>query len=128
MNNNNNEKNTITNTIIEGKSTAEKLICIICYNLPFKPQYLNCCEQIICLNCIVDTLKVKFECPFCRHQNPTFSVPNKFVFRIFDEIIMKCRYTDCEEKLNYSNIFEHEMKCPKNPKPTLSNQIDFSLK
>jgi hypothetical protein len=37
--------------------------------------------------------------------------------RTFDEIIMKCSFESkgCEEKMNYSNILEHEKKCPKNP-------------
>jgi hypothetical protein len=58
--------------------------------------------------------------------------------RTFDEVIMKCRFNEkgCEEKMNYSNILEHEKKCEKNPyKNIINNPVnltnstnDFSLK
>lgn len=107
----------IDNIIVEGQSTAEKLNCVICINLPYKPQYLDCCEQLICLNCIEQCMKGKKECPFCKSNSPTYKNPNKFIMRTFDEVIMKCRYAEkgCEEKMNYSNILEHEKKCEKNP-------------
>ena len=132
------EKKTIDNIIVEGQSTVEKLNCVICYTLPYQPQYLNCCEQIICLNCIEECLSARGECPFCKNKNPTYQTPNKFIMRTFDEVIMKCRFVDkgCEEKMNYSNILEHEKKCEKNPNKNTNNnpansinsQQDFSLK
>lgn len=130
MDNGSEEIYIIPNTIVEGQLVAEKLKCIICYNLPYLPKYLSCCEQIICLSCINECLKMKKQCPFCKNNNPNFSEPNKFVMRTFDEVIMKCKFTDCDEKMSYTNILDHENKCPKNlnPKPLPIKKYDFYLK
>ena len=41
-------------------------VCPICVDSFTNPTATSCCQNVFCLECIVESLKYKSECPFCR--------------------------------------------------------------
>ena len=138
-----NTSNLMTNKIFSGKEAAEKLHCCVCSNLSYLPQFLSCCKNLVCHECLQINLLLKNECPSCKIVIPVYVRPDEKILALFEEVVLNCKYTEkgCEEKMSYSKILAHEKRCQFNPnrqsigslgidfsKLSFASHTDFSLK
>ena len=69
---------------------------------------LECCDKLLCINCLENMLKVEKtspKCPYCNNKNFTFTLPQRVVTRIFEDFIFKC--PKCSQNVKYENYHDH---------------------
>ncbi len=95
------------------KKTIESLMCIICRKICIYPRMIKCCDNIMCKICIEPWLLKNNSCPICRHKCPVLEAPNKFIMRLFDNVIVECPNKDngCKDKIVYGNLSAHINLC-----------------
>ena len=57
-----------------------KKLCPICFDEIEKPVNMKCCQNLICFSCIMKSLNISKNCPFCRKK-----VKNSHDFLVIDE-------------------------------------------
>ena len=92
--------------------TIEKdLTCPICQGILNDPYFCNKCQNNFCANCISKYKINNNKCPF-RCKNPEY-VNNKFLKKIFNELLkFKCG-KDCDEIIPYKDVNKHYKNCYK---------------
>jgi hypothetical protein len=91
------------------KSHEKEFTCFICFGIVLKPRILNCCEFLICLNCLHNIIIYKnTNCPMCKSPI-SFSKPNKLIMRLFENLSFKCLSEEegCKTLLSYKKFFYH---------------------
>jgi len=89
-------------------SNLNDFICCICLNICYDPIILDCCEKILCINCLKDLIKINeniLKCPYCNNKNFNFSLPNKIINRFLGTLFFNC--PQCNEKIEYNFYHEH---------------------
>lgn len=96
-------------------SNSNDLICCICLNICFEPIFLDCCQKLLCLNCLENLIKNNqnsLKCPYCNNKKFTFNLPNKLINRFFEALLFKCPL--CNENIQYKFYHEHLYNTCKN--------------
>jgi hypothetical protein len=91
------------------KLNEKEFTCFICFGIVFKPRILNCCEYLVCLGCLNRIIIYKITyCPMCKSPI-SFSQPNKFIMRLFENLRLKClsETEGCKKVLEYKKFFHH---------------------
>lgn len=97
-----------TDNLIE-KCHEKEFTCFICFGIILKPRILNCCEYLVCLGCLNKIIVYKnTHCPICKSPI-SYSHPNKFIMRLFENLTFKClaESEGCKKTLPYRKFFYH---------------------
>jgi hypothetical protein len=83
--------------------------CVVCNEI-ILPPILQCAEgHLICSEC----KKHCNTCPQCRCRLTT---SRNFIFeKIIEDMKFKCKYLNCNEKVEYKNLIEHHKTCKNKP-------------
>ena len=85
------------------------ITCPICQGIINDPYFCNKCQNNFCSNCINKWKYYNTKCPF-RCLSPIY-IQNKFLTRIFSELLkFKCQ-KGCDEIISYNNISTHFENC-----------------
>ena len=85
------------------------ITCPICQGIINDPYFCNKCQNNFCSNCINKWKYNNTKCPF-RCLSPIY-IQNKFLTRIFSELLkFKCQ-KGCGEIISYNNISTHFENC-----------------
>ena len=85
------------------------ITCPICQGIINDPYFCNKCQNNFCSNCINKWKYNNTKCPF-RCLSPIY-IQNKFLTRIFSELLkFKCQ-KGCDEIISYNNISTHFENC-----------------
>lgn len=131
----------ITQNLVQADSSiVNEFLCIVCFNISYKPLLISCCSRIFCFICAYEILKIKGKCPFCYNKEIQFELPNKLIFRILNSLKIICPLSkafisqsnnsiiECKEDLSHNNFLDHllnKCKITKMIKDTLRNKSDF---
>jgi hypothetical protein len=110
MDNNSNASSNILPSGIQdhcliGDTLQEELICPICLSICFKPLMIECCQKLICSECIRLVIEKFKNCPLCKNGRLNFDSPSKFINRLFDHVSFECTW--CSEIVNYALYHDH---------------------
>ena len=85
------------------------ITCPICQGIINNPYFCNKCQNNFCYTCITKWMSINNKCPF-KCQEPEY-INNKFLKRIFSELLkFKCE-KGCKEIISYEDINTHNEKC-----------------
>ena len=85
------------------------ITCPICQGIINDPYFCNKCQNNFCSKCINKWKYNNAKCPF-RCLSPIY-IQNKFLTRIFSELLkFKCQ-KGCDEIISYNNISTHFENC-----------------
>lgn len=83
------------------------LECPVCLTVPKKGP-IHQCENghFVCEQCFARLVN---KCPVCR--KPLFSNRNRFAEAIFDNLLRTCKFGNCEQKMKWSELQNHQENC-----------------
>ena len=91
------------------ESIEKDITCPICQGIINDPYFCNKCQNNFCSKCINKWKDNNAKCPF-RCLSPIY-IQNKFLTRIFSELLkFKCQ-KGCDEIISYNNISTHFENC-----------------
>ena len=87
------------------------ITCPICQGIIINPYFCDKCQNNFCKKCINKWNNNNSKCPF-RCLNPKY-VENKFLVRIFSELLKFRCQKGCNKILSYNDISTHYQNCEK---------------
>ncbi|RWS09989.1 E3 ubiquitin-protein ligase NRDP1-like protein [Dinothrombium tinctorium] len=93
------------------RDTYKDIICPICNDFLEQPVISVICNHIFCNDCIVNNFSNSFKCPIDSKELNSMSVSKVIPENVkskLQQITVKCRNDECEEKLKLKDIRRHE--------------------
>lgn len=89
------------------------IICAICLGIQRKPITCEICDNAYCTTCIDNHLKKSNKCPSCKGLFKKRI--NRRCNESLEHLIFKCPL-ECGKSINYNEVENHMITCPKNKK------------
>jgi hypothetical protein len=108
--------------LTSGNEFLDIIKCSSCSQINSKPNFFNCCEQLVCQKCTDDWMSMLKSCPNCRNANYKIENLNKYHQKIIDSLKFNCAFTNlnCSKTdLTFLELIKHEDYCEFNPNKKL---------
>jgi len=87
------------------------LKCELCLKIPWEANGCKNCGEIFCKFCIErELIKSNNKCPKC-NENFISDLPHKSIKKILNDLIISCKFSNCKEKIEYNEVYNHEENC-----------------